>query len=100
MNPLFDTPALRALRAIYANKGPLNMRRFTEATGSAPPIAIRHREALRKLGLIMVMERLSKEHAPEGKPLTRDMGIDLTPRGRKLVELHLAMADVLNRPDV
>jgi hypothetical protein len=88
MDEEFDTPALRVLRHI-ARKGPINMREFAFASGSSPKRAKFLREKLTAEGYLV-----------SGVPVRRvstDMGIDLTPTGRRLAEMSLAQEEFTDR---
>lgn len=74
---LFDTPAYRVLRALH-REGPLNMRRFTEASGHAPRHAKILRDELEEAGTITVEE--------EKRGVSGDMKIGLTALGHKVAE--------------
>lgn len=90
MEDVFDTPALRVLRALV-REGPMNQRRFVEVTRHAPRHAQALREKLETLGFLVVRDK------PMGRRITASMEIDLTPEGRKMGELSIAQEEVDER---
>lgn len=75
LRDLFDTPALRVLRAM--ENGPLNMRTFTFISGHSPKMAKKLRERLEAAGLVTVQA----EHR-----ISTDLAIRTTPRGLRVAE--------------